>query len=102
MGKKRVHVFGEPIVRHWCRVSMKRVLENLLTNAQKYGYPSAPIKVRVQREDTSMLLSVQNEGTPIPKAEMDLMFTPYHRIEDTHVTGGDLVCRTSRMSPVHT
>jgi signal transduction histidine kinase len=84
---QRVHVVGEPIVGHWCQVSMKRVLENLLTNAQKYGDPSKPITVRVEREDASMLLSVQNEGTPIPKAEMDLLFKPYHRIEDTHVKG---------------
>jgi signal transduction histidine kinase len=87
---KRVCVFGEPLVGHWCRVSMKRVLENLLTNAQKYGDPAEPITVRVEREDASMLLSVHNEGAPIPKAEMDGLFKPYHRLEDTQVRGWGL------------
>jgi signal transduction histidine kinase len=87
---KRVHVFGEPIIGHWCHASMKRVLENLLTNAQKYGDASKPITVSVQREDATMLLSVHNHGAPIPKAEIDLLFKPYHRIEDTHVKGWGL------------
>jgi signal transduction histidine kinase len=87
---KRVSVVGESIVGHWCRVSMKRVLENLLTNAQKYGDASESIAVHVVREDHLMLMSVHNEGAPIPKAEMDRLFKPYHRLEDTHVKGWGL------------
>jgi signal transduction histidine kinase len=87
---KRVRVVGDPIVGYWCRDSMKRVLENLLANAQKYGNASGAITVRVQREDDLMLMSVHNEGEPIPHAEMDLLFKPYHRLEDTHVKGWGL------------
>jgi signal transduction histidine kinase len=69
---------------------MKRVLENLLTNAQKYGDSSCPITVRVQREDHLMLMSVHNEGPVIPKAEMDRLFKRYQRLEDTQVKGWGL------------
>ena len=87
---QRVRVYGEPVIGNWCRVSMKRVLENLIGNAQKYGDPSHPITVRAHRENDSLLLSVQNEGTPIPWAEMDRLFKPYQRIENTSVTGWGL------------
>ncbi|MBB3219526.1 sensor histidine kinase [Pseudoduganella umbonata] len=87
---KHVSVLGERIIGHWCRDSMKRVLENLLTNAQKYGDSARPIKVQVQREDDSMLLSVHNEGVPIPKSEMERLFKRYQRLETTQVKGWGL------------
>ena len=87
---QRVRVFGESVVGQWCRVSMKRVLENLISNAQKYGDSSEPITVRAYREKDSMLVSVHNEGQPIPWAEMDRLFKPYQRMEDTSVKGWGL------------
>jgi signal transduction histidine kinase len=87
---KRVNVVGEPIVGYWCRVSMKRVLENLLTNAQKYGDASGSITVHIRRDDDSMHMSVHNEGEPIPKANMARLFRKYERFEDTRVRGWGL------------
>lgn len=87
---QRVRVFGESAVGKWCRVSMKRVLENLISNAQKYGDASEPITVRVYREKDLMLVSVHNEGQPIPWAEMDRLFKPYQRMENTSVKGWGL------------
>jgi signal transduction histidine kinase len=88
--KQRVRIKGERIVGQWCRVSMKRVLENLLNNAQKYGDPLRPITVRAYRESDLMLVSVHNFGEPIPWAEMDRLFKPYQRIEDTSIKGWGL------------
>ena len=85
-----VKVIGEQINGFWCRVSMKRVLENLLTNAQKYGDPSKPITVRVSREDHLMLLAVHNEGSAIPKHEMDRLFNAYERMENVSIRGWGL------------
>lgn len=85
-----VRVVGESIVGHWCRDSMKRALENLLTNAHKYGDSGKPITIQVQREDDLMLLSVHNEGVPIPKTEMYRMFKRYQRLEETRVKGWGL------------
>lgn len=87
---QRVRVFGEPIVGTWCRVSMQRVLENLLSNAQKYGDPAEPVTVRVYREDGSMVLSVHNEGAPIARPDMDRLFKKYQRMEDIDVKGWGL------------
>ena len=87
---QRVRVFGEPIVGTWCRMSMKRTLDNLISNAQKYGDPSEPITIRAQRAGDTLMLSVHNEGTPIPRAEMDRLFKPYQRMEDTSIKGWGL------------
>lgn len=87
---QHVRVFGEPVVGQWCRVSMKRVLENLINNAQKYGNNLEPITVRAYRENELLLLSVHNEGAPIPWSELDRLFKRHQRIEDVSVKGWGL------------
>ena len=87
---QNVRVFGEPIVGQWCRASMKRVLENLINNAHKYGDVLEPITVRAYREKELLLLSVHNEGPPIPREEMDRIFKRHQRIEDVSIKGWGL------------
>jgi len=87
---QQVSVDGERIEGKWCRVSIKRVLENLLSNAHKYGDQRQAITVRVRHEDHLMVLSVHNAGRPIPRAEMDRLFKSYQRMEDTDVKGWGL------------
>ena len=84
---QRVNVIGEKIIGQWCRVSMKRALENLLSNARKYGDASQAITVQLRREDHMLVMSVHNEGEPIPRAQMDRMFRSYERIDDINVKG---------------
>jgi signal transduction histidine kinase len=85
-----VRTLGDSIVGHWCRASMKRVLENLIGNAQKYGEASTLITVRVSRIDDRMLLSIHNEGAPIPAGELPRLFTTFQRIEHAGVKGWGL------------
>jgi len=87
---QRVQVDGHSVRGHWCRMSMKRTLENLLANAQKYGDASKPVTVRVRLEDGLLQLSVHNEGPPIPRSETDRLFKSYQRLEDTDVKGWGL------------
>jgi signal transduction histidine kinase len=85
-----IQVTGEALTGYWCEVSMKRVLENLATNAQKYGDSSKPITVIVQRIDSRMLLSVHNHGPPISKADMPRLFKRFQRLEDIDIKGWGL------------
>ncbi|WP_338770165.1 HAMP domain-containing sensor histidine kinase [Massilia sp. METH4] len=85
-----VQVAGEELIGHWCEVSMKRVLENLIANAQKYGDTSKAITVAVQRVDSRMLLSVHNEGTPISPSDMPRLFNKFQRMEDVVIKGWGL------------
>jgi signal transduction histidine kinase len=85
-----VRIKGQALTGCWCRVSMKRVLENLASNALKYGDHSQPVTVRVSRVDDRMLLSVHNEGKPIPKPDIPRLFHTFQRIEDVDVKGWGL------------
>jgi signal transduction histidine kinase len=85
-----VNICGQNITGHWCHVSLKRALENLTANAQKYGDTSQPITVSVNRVDDRMMLSVHNEGKPIPETEMARLFNSFQRLEDVNVKGWGL------------
>ncbi len=46
-------------------VSIRRLLENLITNAIKYGDTHQPISIKFEDKDNSVRLSVHNYGNPI-------------------------------------
>jgi signal transduction histidine kinase len=76
MGRDTDIVFeysGESVVGHWCRDSLRRALENLLNNAVKYG-DGAAIKITAQQTRGRLMLSVHNEGNPIPEDQHDRIF----------------------------
>jgi len=67
-----VCVWGEP-------TQLRRMLQNLIDNASVHGAPRGEIGVRLARRGERALLSVENEGAPIPAEELDKLFTPYYR-----------------------
>ena len=77
----RLRVVGSPISGWWDRDAMKRVLENLLDNALKYGEPEAAIRIRISYNHDRMLLSVHNEGDAIPQDELESIFQVFRRAE---------------------
>lgn len=77
----RFRVQCMPVVGWWDRSAVKRAIENLLTNAVKYGAPDKPINVTVQAEHGRMTIVVQNEGDPIPPEERENIFQMYRRTE---------------------
>lgn len=85
-----VTVFGQSVKGYWCRVSMKRVLENLLSNAQKYGDPQGTVTVKISSFDGRMMLSVHNEGAPIPEHELQRLFQTFERLDNVDVKGWGL------------
>jgi signal transduction histidine kinase len=86
----RINVVGKSIKGYWCRASMKRVFENLLSNAQKYGDSEGAVTVEVSSFDGRMMLSVHNEGPPIPEQELQRLFQPFERMENVSIQGWGL------------
>lgn len=64
---------------YWSIDGMRRVLENLLTNAVKYGKPGTPITVDVAQVDGKMELRVHNEGPALTTEERDRILDPFER-----------------------
>lgn len=68
-----VTVAGSPTAGYWCRNSMRRALENLVNNALKYGSGNA-VKIVVNSTRGRLMLSVHNEGNPIPEYQHNRIF----------------------------
>lgn len=64
---------GQPVIGYWCRNSLHRALENLITNALKYG---DGVLVRLQTDQTRgrLMLSVHNSGHPIAAEQRERIF----------------------------
>jgi len=67
-----------PLLVHWDRARMERVLENLLANAMKYA-AGAPIEIRVWAEGANAFLSVRDEGPGIAPTDHDRVFQRFAR-----------------------
>jgi len=77
----RIRADGAPVRGWWDRSAIKRVTENLVTNAVKYGSPDGTITIRTEENHGRLVLSVHNEGQPIPPSEQECIFQMYRRAE---------------------
>jgi signal transduction histidine kinase len=71
-----------PVMGHWCRGSLQRALENLVSNAIKHGDDAAPVRMWVEKTEARVKVSLHNEGKPIPIEDTESMFQMYHRAEE--------------------
>ncbi len=69
----------------WDRARLEQALSNLVGNALQYGSPGTPISVLVCGDDPdSVILSVKNEGEPIPSSEVGELFKAMTRRSEAH------------------
>jgi signal transduction histidine kinase len=74
-----VRVDGTAVTGWWNHASIERALENLLNNAQKYGDPGTPIEIQLRVNNERAVLSVRNQGKPIPAGEQEAIFQQFVR-----------------------
>ena len=67
--------------------AIRRVLENLVTNAVKYGDKINPVEIIVRDHEETLNISVCNTGNPIPKEKHEEIFKYLHS-EKTSKSGG--------------
>ncbi|RKH19227.1 GAF domain-containing protein [Corallococcus praedator] len=60
-------------------LGLRRIVENLASNAAKYGAPGTPIEVLLAQSGNRVTLQVRNQGTPIAEHEQQTIFEPFHR-----------------------
>ncbi|MFL5785233.1 MAG: PAS domain S-box protein [Bacteriovoracaceae bacterium] len=63
------------------RNGFRRILENLCSNAIKYGAPNTPVTINLKLDDGHLTMSVHNKGNPSMKIDKDKLFEPFHRGE---------------------
>ena len=68
------------LMGEWDAARIAQVLSNLLGNAVQHGSADAPISLTARGESTEVVLQVHNRGVPIPRADMEGLFSPFHRI----------------------
>lgn len=61
---------------------------NLVSNAIKYGEVGGDIRVRCVRRNDEVIISVHNEGNPIPAEEIERLFDPFYRASNTDKKSG--------------
>ncbi|XXT18444.1 HAMP domain-containing sensor histidine kinase [Sorangium sp. So ce429] len=73
----------EPVFGLWDGARIEQVVQNLLTNALKYGGGS-PIEVSLARDGAMARLTVRDHGPGIAAEDRDRVFEPFQRIASTY------------------
>lgn len=60
-----------------------RVFNNLITNALKYGGGATQIVMQLEKANTEAIITVKNNGTPIPRESLDQLFDRFYRVDES-------------------
>lgn len=71
------------------RLAVRRVVSNLIQNAQRYG-GDTPIELALECSDTLVRVTVRDAGAGIPDDQLEKVFRPFYRLESSRsqATGG--------------
>jgi signal transduction histidine kinase len=68
-----------PVTGYWDCAALRRVIENLASNAVKYGDARRPVTIAAEAVKDRVLLKVHNFGNVIQSEERDLIFEQFRR-----------------------
>lgn len=63
----------------WDAARLQQVVSNLMSNALQHGSPEGPVDLSVASDGSTVVLSVHNEGPPIPSERLGTIFDPLMR-----------------------
>nr|WP_242698604.1 HAMP domain-containing sensor histidine kinase [Alteromonas sp. 5E99-2] len=78
---------------HADEVLLRRIFDNVLSNAIAYGDTSDAIVINIYKEGEDQVIDISNAGTTIPAQDRELLFKPFHRgqeIRHDRVSGSGL------------
>lgn len=67
---------------YWDPDAIRRIAENLLNNAIKYGSSTSPITISLKESQGRVSLSVHNKGSYIPPKDQSKLFEQFKRSEE--------------------
>jgi signal transduction histidine kinase len=59
---------------------LRQCLDNLLSNALKYGHDGGHIDIEIERRGNEVVLAVQDQGDGFSDSQMAHLFEPYNRL----------------------
>jgi signal transduction histidine kinase len=59
---------------------LRQILDNLISNAIKYGRPSKHVSIEVETTPEEIKIHVEDTGSGIPPAEIPKLFDRFHRV----------------------
>jgi two-component system sensor histidine kinase VanS len=65
---------------------LSRVFNNILKNAIAYSYDNCAILISAYGEGESTVISFTNEGAPIPREKLDMIFEKFFRLDSARST----------------
>lgn len=77
----------EEIIGNWSFLAIRRILENLITNAVKYGDNSSPIKIKIDEFDQHVIITIHNWGQPISVDDQKTIFDYFQRSSKAEISG---------------
>jgi signal transduction histidine kinase len=86
-GERFVLAAPGPIMGRFDREAIRRMVENLSTNAVKYGAEESLISVSLADAGESVILSVHNEGPPLSVEEQSRVLEPFQRTHEAVASG---------------
>lgn len=79
LGKRLLLDATEGCAGLWSESVVRRIIENLVSNAAKYGTADTPITVRLRCLDDHAQIQVHNFGAELSEAEVESLFQIFHR-----------------------
>jgi signal transduction histidine kinase len=81
---------GHHVIVEADRTHLVLLLQNLLTNAHKYGGPDGPIEVGLVTAGDQAEVRVLDRGLGLDDADADRLFSPFYRSAEAQRTAGGL------------
>jgi signal transduction histidine kinase len=79
-------VGGESVTAHGDRALLRRMVRNLIENAERHGAP--PIDIDVRREGGRASVTVSDRGPGVAPADRERVFTPFFRVPGSESGSG--------------
>ncbi len=67
---------------HWDTNALRRVIDNLVTNALKFSPPKTPVTIELNKENQNVELSIHNLGKGLSADEKASLFQPFKRVKN--------------------
>lgn len=75
---------GEPSEIIGVQHILDEIIYNICENAIKYNRPGGFVKVSVRKEDDESIITVEDNGIGIPKADRERVFERFYRVDKSH------------------